>query len=117
MLDFSIQYRHGSFYNENNNPKVSRDDEEILNTFSGCCPLTEPISRLASIHKWANMSMKEKRKSPPETNQGRLCRILTDLLKVCMVPMAGVEPAQLLPLPPQDSVSTNSTTSACLVSY
>jgi hypothetical protein len=29
-----------------------------------------------------------------------------------MVPMAGVEPAQLLPLPPQDSVSTNSTTSA-----
>ena len=29
-----------------------------------------------------------------------------------MVPMAGVEPAQLSPLPPQDSVSTNSTTSA-----
>ncbi len=29
-----------------------------------------------------------------------------------MVPMAGVEPAQLPPLPPQDSVSTNSTTSA-----
>ncbi len=26
--------------------------------------------------------------------------------------MAGVEPAQLTPLPPQDSVSTNSTTSA-----
>ncbi|SUZ89593.1 uncharacterized protein METZ01_LOCUS42447, partial [marine metagenome] len=29
-----------------------------------------------------------------------------------MVPMAGVEPAQLSLLPPQDSVSTNSTTSA-----
>ena len=29
-----------------------------------------------------------------------------------MVPMAGVEPARLSPLPPQDSVSTNSTTSA-----
>ncbi len=29
-----------------------------------------------------------------------------------MVPMAGVEPARLTPLPPQDSVSTNSTTSA-----
>lgn len=29
-----------------------------------------------------------------------------------MVPMAGLEPAQLSPLPPQDSVSTNSTTSA-----
>ncbi len=26
--------------------------------------------------------------------------------------MAGVEPARLTPLPPQDSVSTNSTTSA-----
>jgi hypothetical protein len=31
-----------------------------------------------------------------------------------MVPMAGVEPAQLSPLPPQDSVSTNSTTSAII---
>ena len=31
-----------------------------------------------------------------------------------LVPMAGVEPAQLSPLPPQDSVSTNSTTSACI---
>jgi hypothetical protein len=29
-----------------------------------------------------------------------------------LVPMAGVEPARLSPLPPQDSVSTNSTTSA-----
>ena len=29
-----------------------------------------------------------------------------------MVPMAGVEPARLAALPPQDSVSTNSTTSA-----
>ena len=29
-----------------------------------------------------------------------------------LVPMAGLEPAQLSPLPPQDSVSTNSTTSA-----
>ena len=29
-----------------------------------------------------------------------------------MVPTAGVEPARLTPLPPQDSVSTNSTTSA-----
>ena|GEM_PF-641967 len=27
-----------------------------------------------------------------------------------MVPKAGLEPAQLSPLPPQDSVSTNSTT-------
>ncbi len=36
-------------------------------------------------------------------------------LLVCftLVPMAGVEPARLAPLPPQDSVSTNSTTSAC----
>jgi hypothetical protein len=30
------------------------------------------------------------------------------------VPMAGFEPARLTPLPPQDSVSTNSTTSANL---
>ena len=30
----------------------------------------------------------------------------------CLVPMAGLEPARLTPLPPQDSVSTNSTTSA-----
>ncbi len=29
-----------------------------------------------------------------------------------LVPMAGLEPARLAPLPPQDSVSTNSTTSA-----
>ncbi len=29
-----------------------------------------------------------------------------------LVPTAGVEPARLAPLPPQDSVSTNSTTSA-----
>jgi hypothetical protein len=29
-----------------------------------------------------------------------------------MVPTAGLEPARLAPLPPQDSVSTNSTTSA-----
>ena len=29
-----------------------------------------------------------------------------------MVPKAGLEPARLAPLPPQDSVSTNSTTSA-----
>ena len=29
-----------------------------------------------------------------------------------LVPRAGLEPAQLLPLPPQDSVSTSSTTSA-----
>src|SRR5699024_5546326 len=36
-----------------------------------------------------------------------------------MVPTAGFEPAQLAPLPPQDSVATNSTTSAswtCFVS-
>ena len=31
--------------------------------------------------------------------------------------MAGLEPAQLSPLPPQDSVSTNSTTSAELKQY
>jgi hypothetical protein len=31
-----------------------------------------------------------------------------------MVPTAGLEPARLSPLPPQDSVSTNSTTSANL---
>ncbi len=29
-----------------------------------------------------------------------------------MVPMPGLEPGRLTPLPPQDSVSTNSTTSA-----
>ena len=34
-----------------------------------------------------------------------------------MVPMAGLEPARLAPLPPQDSVSTNSTTSANLMNY
>ncbi len=32
--------------------------------------------------------------------------------RACVVPMAGLEPARLAPLPPQDSVSTNSTTSA-----
>ena len=32
-----------------------------------------------------------------------------------MVPKAGLEPARLTPLPPQDSVSTNSTTWAKLV--
>ncbi len=31
-----------------------------------------------------------------------------------LVPMAGVEPARLTALPPQDSVSTNSTTSAII---
>ncbi len=31
-----------------------------------------------------------------------------------MVPMAGLEPAQLAPPPPQDGVSTNFTTSACM---
>lgn len=36
-----------------------------------------------------------------------LLKILSDL-----VPMAGVEPAQLTLPPPQDGVSTNSTTSA-----
>ena len=34
-----------------------------------------------------------------------------------MVPMAGVEPARLAPLPPQDSVSTNSTTSAIIIRF
>jgi hypothetical protein len=33
-----------------------------------------------------------------------------------LVPMAGLEPARLAPLPPQDSVSTNFTTSAKLLS-
>ena len=32
-----------------------------------------------------------------------------------MVPKAGLEPARLSPLPPQDSVSTNSTTWAIFV--
>jgi hypothetical protein len=32
-----------------------------------------------------------------------------------MVPKAGLEPAQLSPLPPQDSVSTNSTTWAYII--
>lgn len=31
-----------------------------------------------------------------------------------MVPEAGLEPAQLAPLPPQGSVSTNSTTTAAV---
>ena len=30
-----------------------------------------------------------------------------------LVPKAGLEPARLAPPPPQDGVSTNSTTSAC----
>lgn len=34
-----------------------------------------------------------------------------------MVPKAGLEPARLTPLPPQDSVSTNSTTWAKTFSY
>ena len=34
-----------------------------------------------------------------------------------LVPMAGVEPAQLSPPPPQDGVSTNFTTSAYCVEY
>ena len=34
-----------------------------------------------------------------------------------MMPMAGVEPAQLAPPPPQDGVSTNSTTSASITFY
>ena len=38
--------------------------------------------------------------------------LLEDKCYLRMVPMAGVEPARLSPLPPQDSVSTNSTTSA-----
>ena len=33
------------------------------------------------------------------------------------MPMAGLEPARLTPLPPQDSVSTNSTTSATSINY
>ena len=37
---------------------------------------------------------------------------LAKQLNADLVPMAGVEPARLSPLPPQDSVSTNSTTSA-----
>ena len=40
--------------------------------------------------------------------------ITKNLTGLCMVPKAGLEPAQLSPLPPQDSVSTNSTTWACL---
>ena len=32
-----------------------------------------------------------------------------------MVPKAGLEPARLSPLPPQDSVSTNSTTWAIII--
>jgi hypothetical protein len=32
------------------------------------------------------------------------------LSKLHLVPKAGLEPARLSPLPPQDSVSTNSTT-------
>lgn len=32
-----------------------------------------------------------------------------------MVPKAGLEPARLTPPPPQDGVSTNSTTSAILI--
>ncbi len=40
-----------------------------------------------------------------------LFRILEDFSKNKeMVPKAGLEPARLTPLPPQDSVSTNSTT-------
>ena len=38
--------------------------------------------------------------------------IHTATLACGLVPRAGLEPAQLLPLPPQDSVSTSSTTSA-----
>ena len=34
---------------------------------------------------------------------------------ILMVPRAGLEPAQEFPLPPQDSVSTNSTTRAFIL--
>ena len=34
-----------------------------------------------------------------------------------MVPMAGLEPARREALPPQDSVSTSSTTSAAIKNY
>jgi hypothetical protein len=36
----------------------------------------------------------------------------TAVYRSCLVPTAGLEPARLAPLPPQDSVSTNFTTSA-----
>ena len=39
-------------------------------------------------------------------------RLVATTLDVLLVPRAGIEPARRLPLPPQDSVSTNSTTSA-----
>ncbi len=38
----------------------------------------------------------------------------TAAIFLCVVPTAGLEPARLAPLPPQDSVSTNSTTSASI---
>ena len=36
------------------------------------------------------------------------------VIHTVLVPMAGLEPAQLSPPPPQDGVSTNSTTSATI---
>jgi len=41
--------------------------------------------------------------------------VAKNLTGLYMVPKAGLEPAQLPPLPPQDSVSTNSTTWAYII--
>jgi len=49
-------------------------------------------------------------RNPDATKKASLCG-----LAFVLVPMAGLEPAQLSLLPPQDSVSTNSTTSALIL--
>ena len=50
--------------------------------------------------------------SPKKLSPARLFGPCGTLLDSFLVPRAGLEPAQQLPLPPQDSVSTSSTTSA-----
>jgi hypothetical protein len=47
-----------------------------------------------------------------EIVRAEFTQLLCTGLDYSVVPMAGLEPARLTPLPPQDSVSTNSTTSA-----
>ena len=51
------------------------------------------------------------RQSVPEHFPERMI-FINLYMKLNLVPMAGIEPALLTELPPQDSVSTNSTTSA-----
>ncbi len=63
------------------------------------------------MHRWKILETKN-----PQTISG--CGLNVHqrrVMDVFLVPKAGLEPARVAPLPPQDSVSTNSTTSATFV--